>query len=208
MPGRRMDELMSTKLSKGINKAIYHARFVLEDGMWLAEIVEVPEVHTFGRTLGKAREYLVDALALWLDEPIEKIRQHLEFGIPELPEEIREAAQLAVGAREFAECISKEAADLMAAGASALVVDAHLSIRDAADILGLSHQRVHQILPDADVAVAAAAQIRERADVFSQLMAKNGTPFGASKPVDRDEVLKMVAFLLIGGAIGDLIASS
>jgi hypothetical protein len=65
---------------------------------------------------------------------------------------------------------------------------------------------VHQILPDADKAVAAAAQIRERADVFSQLLAKNGQSFASFKPVDRDEVLKMVAFMLIGGAIGALIA--
>jgi predicted RNase H-like HicB family nuclease len=208
MPGRRMDELMSTRLSKATNEATYHARFVLGEDTWLAEIVEIPEVHTFGRTLGKAREYLVDALALWLDEPIEDVRKRLEFGIPELPEEIREAAQLAVGARELAECISKEAAELMTAGASALVVDAHLSIRDAADILGLSHQRVHQILPDADKAVAAAAEIRERADIFSQLLAKNGPPLASFKPVDRDDVLKMVAFMLIGGAIGALIVSS
>jgi hypothetical protein len=85
---------------------------------------------------------------------------------------------------------------------------AHLSIRDAADILGLSHQRVHQILPGADQAVAAAVEIRERADAFSQLPAKNGPPLASFKPVDRDEVLKMVACMLIGGAIGALIASS
>ena len=48
----------------------YHAAFTLdESGMWLAQIDEIPQVHTFGRTLGKAREYVVDALALWLDVP-------------------------------------------------------------------------------------------------------------------------------------------
>jgi hypothetical protein len=96
----------------------------------------------------------------------------------------------------------------MTAGASALVVDAHLSIRDAAEILGLSHQRVHQILPNADKAVAAAAEIRERADVFGQFLVQNGSPNPSFKPVDRDDVLKMIAVLLIGGAIGALIANS
>src|SRR5580658_6119526 len=150
MPGRGMDELMPTKLSQTTKKDTYHARFVLEEDMWLAEIVEIPEVHTFGRTLGKAHEYVVDALALWLDEPVDVVRPLVEFEIPALPDPIREAAELAVGARVMAECVSKEAAELMAAGASALVLDGRLSIRDAAEILGISHQRVHQILPDAD----------------------------------------------------------
>jgi hypothetical protein len=128
-----------------------------------------------------------------------------EFEIPDLPEPIREAARLAVGVRELAERVTHEAAELMAAAASALVVHAHLSIRDAAEILGLSHQRVHQILPDADKAAAAAtAEIRERAEVFRQSLIQNGPPNSSFKPGDRDEVLKMIAFLLIGAAIGAL----
>jgi predicted RNase H-like HicB family nuclease len=203
-----MDELMPTKPAEVTTRTTYHARFTLEDDAWLAQIEEIPQVHTFGRTLGKAREYIVDALALWLDEPVDVVRARIEFEIPDLPEPIRQAAQLAVGARVLAECVSNEAAELMTAGASALVVDGHLSIRDAAEILGLSHQRVHQILPDADKAVVAAAKIRERADIFGQFLVKNGPPDSSFKPVDRDEVLKMIAFLLIGGAIGALSASS
>jgi predicted RNase H-like HicB family nuclease len=208
MSRRRVDELMPTKPTEMTKRTTYHARFTLEEDAWLAEIVEIPEVHTFGRTLGKAREYIVDALALWLDESIDAVRTWIEFEIPDLPEPIRQAAQLAVGARALSECVSNEAADLMTAGASALVVDAHLSIRDAAEILGLSHQRVHQILPNADKAVAAAAEIRERADVFGQFLVQNGSPNPSFKPVDRDDVLKMIAVLLIGGAIGTLIANS
>jgi predicted RNase H-like HicB family nuclease len=116
--------------------------------MWLAEIVEIPEVHTFGRTVGKAREYVADALALWLDEPVDIVRPLIEFEIPALPEEIREAAELAVEARAMAERVTREAAQLMAAGAAALVLDGRLSVRDAAEILGISHQRVHQILQE------------------------------------------------------------
>jgi predicted RNase H-like HicB family nuclease len=143
-----MDELMAPKRSQTSKRARYHARFVLEEAMWLAEIVEIPEVHTFGRTVGKAREYVADALALWLDEPVDIVRPLIEFEIPALPEEIREAAELAVEARAMAECVTREAAQLMAAGASALVLDGRLSVRDAAEILGISHQRVHQILQE------------------------------------------------------------
>jgi predicted RNase H-like HicB family nuclease len=188
--------------------ATFHAQFRLEDGIWLAEISEFPEVHTFGRTLGKAREYIVDALALWIDKPVEEVRGQVAFEVPDLPQPIREAAQLAVSARVLAECINKETAELTAAGASALVVDGHLSIRDAAEILGISYQRVHQILPDGSSATAAAAAIRERADWFNSYVLQQNAQPSAPKAPDADDFLKMVAFLLIGGAIGALIARS
>jgi predicted RNase H-like HicB family nuclease len=138
----------------------YHARFMLEDDIWVAEIAEIPEVHTFGRTLGKAREYIVDALALWLNEPADTVRHRVKFDIPELPDETRQLVQDAIGAREIAEGFAKTAGDLMTAAASALVNGMRLSIRDAAELLGISFQRVHQLLPEADEAKARVAQLR------------------------------------------------
>jgi predicted RNase H-like HicB family nuclease len=202
-----MDELMATKPAQMTARTTYHARFTLENDAWLAQIEEIPQVHTFGRTLGKAREYIVDALALWLDESADAIRSRIEFEIPDLPGPIRQAAQLAVGARELAERVNAEAAELMTAAAATLVVDGHLSIRDAAEILGLSHQRVHQMLPDAEKAVVAVAAIRARAAVFSNFLDRTEPPDSSSKTPDRDEVLRMIASLLIGGALGALIAS-
>jgi predicted RNase H-like HicB family nuclease len=154
-----MNQLMATKRSKSKNQITYHAIFALVDGTWLAEIVEIPEVHTFGRTLGKAREYIADALSLWLDQPLAFVRSHIEFEVPTLPDPIRESAELAVAARIRAELASREAAEIMTASASALVRDGHLSHRDAADILGISHQRVHQILQSANRAVVPAADM-------------------------------------------------
>jgi len=55
----------------------YHATFELDEfGNWIAQVTEIPQVHTFGRTLGKAREYLVDALALWLSVPLTRQGLH------------------------------------------------------------------------------------------------------------------------------------
>jgi hypothetical protein len=55
----------------------------------------------------------------------------------------------------IAEAVSKVAGDLLTDASVALVDEAHLSMRDAADILGMSHQRVQQL------AAAAARTERE-----------------------------------------------
>ena len=41
-------------------------RYDREDGVWLAHVEEIPEVHTYGSTLAEAETRLRDALALWL----------------------------------------------------------------------------------------------------------------------------------------------
>lgn len=44
----------------------YTARYTFENGDWIVEIDQVPQVHSFGRTLVRARENIRDALALWV----------------------------------------------------------------------------------------------------------------------------------------------
>jgi|HubBroStandDraft_4_1064222.scaffolds.fasta_scaffold56619_2 predicted RNase H-like HicB family nuclease len=125
----------------------YHAKFELDpSGHWLVELEEIPQVHSFGRTLGKAREYLLDALALWLGEPVDKLACQVVFRSPTLPSHVQETVDMAIAERQIAEAATRVAADLTAKASAGLVQDAHLSMRDAADILGLSHQRVQQLL--------------------------------------------------------------
>jgi len=127
--------------------ASYHARFTLDpSGQWLAEIDELPGVHTFGRTLGKAREYLADALALWLDVPVETVRPRIEFETPSLPGDIQQFVERAIAEKEIADSATKLASDQVTQAALSLVEDARLSLRDAAEVLGISHQRVQQLL--------------------------------------------------------------
>jgi predicted RNase H-like HicB family nuclease len=130
----------------------YHATFELDpSGQWLVELDEIPEVHTFGRTLGKAREYLLDALALWLDEPVEAVKHLVEFGKPTLPIDIQKTVDMALAGREIADAATQTAAALTAQASVELVTGARLSMRDAADVLGLSHQRVQQLVAGSHV---------------------------------------------------------
>jgi predicted RNase H-like HicB family nuclease len=125
----------------------YHATFNLDpSGQWLVEVDELPEVHTFGRTLGKAREYLLDALALWLNEPVAAVKDLVTFRQPSLPEEVERTVDMALAEREIAEAATRVAADFTQQASIQLVTNARMSMRDAAEILGLSHQRVQQLV--------------------------------------------------------------
>jgi predicted RNase H-like HicB family nuclease len=128
----------------------YHATFEMDSsGQWLVELEEIPEVHSFARTLGKAREYVIDALALWLNLPAEEVKDRIEFCPPALPDHVLRTVQRALAEREIAEAVSNVAGDLLIDASIALVDDAHLSMRDAAEILGMSHQRVQQLVASA-----------------------------------------------------------
>ncbi len=127
----------------------YTARYSFEDGNWLVEITEVPQVHTFGRTFGKARAHIRDALGLWLrveDPSTLDIADELA-GVPvDLVSVVAEAGQSRARANE----LSARAQQLTAVAARRLVRDVGLSTRDVAELLGVSHQRIHQLVHNGD----------------------------------------------------------
>lgn len=125
----------------------YHATLELDprSGQWMADIEGLP-VHTWGRTLGKVKQHAREALALHLDIAVDDIRDHLIFREPRLPVSVLKVVRQADKARTEADSASTRAAKAKAAAARALVDDAHLSMRDAAEVLGVSHQRVQQLL--------------------------------------------------------------
>ena len=135
----------------------YHATFELdESGNWIAQVTEFPQVHTFGRTLGKAREYLVDALALWLDLPIDSLRGSIEFQPVTLPASVQNIVYEANAAKAMADAATEAVGELMSTAALALTAGARLSLRDAAELLGVSHQRVQQLVTQAKLENAPA----------------------------------------------------
>jgi predicted RNase H-like HicB family nuclease len=111
-------------------------------------------VHTHARTLASLRTYLQDAIALWLEverldagdpEPhVDRSDILVEFRV-KLPAQVRRATDSALRRRDRARSAEAEAAAATRDAARALV-DVGLSRRDAAELLGLSHQRVDQLL--------------------------------------------------------------
>jgi predicted RNase H-like HicB family nuclease len=118
----------------------FTVRLWREDGYWLAELVEEPRVHTFGRTLAKVREHIADATALWFESDGGDFEIVERFDLGELGAKMTRALEERARARE-AETSASEALAEAVAEAEALGI----SRRDAAGMLGLSHQRVQQL---------------------------------------------------------------
>jgi DNA-directed RNA polymerase specialized sigma subunit len=64
----------------------------------------------------------------------------------DLPAALKEEVELARSLRERAETVQREATAAAARAAAGLVKGERLTIREAARVLGLSHQRVDQLL--------------------------------------------------------------
>ena len=112
-----------------------------ESGSWLARIPSIRGCHTYGRTLEQARTRLREALGLWIDRPEHAV---IEEAI-RLPADLRTAIQRSRRTREHAEWERENAQEQTRAAAEALVGEG-LSLRDAGELLGLSHQRVQQLV--------------------------------------------------------------
>jgi predicted RNase H-like HicB family nuclease len=110
------------------------------DGRWIVEIPQVQGCHTYGRTIDQARERIREALKLFVAnaEAVELVDQ------VRLPSSVQKVVRDAQTWRD-----KFERARTRAAAAERRAVDCLRSMklghRDAGSILGLSHQRVHQL---------------------------------------------------------------
>ncbi|HEY3017255.1 MAG TPA: type II toxin-antitoxin system HicB family antitoxin [Gaiellaceae bacterium] len=112
-----------------------------ESGAWLARIPSIRGCHTHGRTLEQTRSRLREALCLWIDRPEEAV---FEEEI-RLPADLKAAVRRSRRTRERSERERESAQEQTRAAAEALV-RAGVSLRDAGELLGLSHQRVQQLV--------------------------------------------------------------
>ena len=125
-----------------------------ESGNWVADVPALRGVHTHARTLASLRSCLQHAIALWLevgrmdagerDPHVDRDTITVELQV-KLPAKARRATVGARRRRERARSAEAEAATATRDAARALV-ESGLSRRDAAELLGLSHQRVQQLL--------------------------------------------------------------
>lgn len=125
------------------NVKTYTARLEREkDGRWTVELEEEPRVHTWGKTVEQALARMREAAALWfqIDEGDIELVPH-----PVLPKATDRTVEQARQAREQARNADRLAVERTRKAVAALA-NRGISMRDAAAILGISHQRVHQLL--------------------------------------------------------------
>jgi len=121
---------------------IYTARYRRDEtGWWVATIKEVPGCHTQGRTIDQARRRIREALSLFVDDS-EKA-QLLDDIV--LPAGARALLNRVRATRKRAEEEATKLQESTTQAAKLLTNDLGVSVRDAGELLGLSHQRVQQL---------------------------------------------------------------
>lgn len=112
-----------------------------DDGhTWLVHLEEDERCHTYGRTFRQAQANIREAAALWFNigEADIQIADHL-------PPFYRKPVEKLAKARERLEADQAEVKELTLDAVRALN-SAGLTERDVAKMVGLSHQRVHQLV--------------------------------------------------------------
>ncbi len=126
-----------------MKRETYTARCQRSGDWWAISVPELRGVHTQARRLEKAEAMVREAIALFLDVPSDSFDVRIE---PVLPRDLQGKVGRARKVRGEAEVLQREAAIASAEVAADLVQTAHLTVRDAGRVLGLSHQRITQLL--------------------------------------------------------------
>lgn len=115
-----------------------------EAGWWVATVEGVAGCHSQGRSIEQTRTRIQEALELALPEG-RRFRVQETMKLPAKARQVlarREAAQ-----KQLAEDEAR-ARELTRRAVATLVSDLSLSVRDAGALLGLSHQRVQQLVQE------------------------------------------------------------
>jgi hypothetical protein len=123
-----------------MKKKRYHATIERGERYWLATVDGVGM--TQGRNLREVQEMAQDLVATMLDVPPGSFALRFEISLPDLVEgHLKRAAAL----REESKQAQSEAARELRLAARSLR-EQDLSLRDIGEVLGVSHQRVHQLV--------------------------------------------------------------
>lgn len=126
--------------------ATYRVDYELdEDGVWTAEIEPSQGVSCIasGKSLSQARRRLRGALAVYLNDKQAAAEAELVDNV-KLPGKLKSTVRKCTQVRERAQEMAEQSLEITESAARALT-DAGVSLRDAAEILGVSYQRVHQL---------------------------------------------------------------
>jgi ribosomal protein L14E/L6E/L27E len=127
---------------------VYVARCVRSGNWWGVEIIDDQGVHVKGgytqaRRLDQVDAMVREVISLLLDVPEDSFDVKLA---PQLSADVQREVEDARARRQQAEQAQQEAINAASRAAADLVKREHLTIRDAGLILGLSHQRIDQLL--------------------------------------------------------------
>lgn len=113
-----------------------------DDTLWVASVPSLPGCHTQGRTIAQARERIREAISLFDDHADKAV---LEDDI-RLPKNIASKLRKALAEKKKAEALAARLQAATVAVARALTKDVGVSFADAGELLGVSKQRVQQML--------------------------------------------------------------
>jgi predicted RNase H-like HicB family nuclease len=117
------------------------------EGVWLVHVTDDDRLHSYGRTVARAEAAIREVIALWHgidEEDVELELDRLGF-VRARGGQVAKAWKAARAARSRSEEAQRRAAAATGDAARQLV-DAGVSLRDTAAILGVSFQRVHQLV--------------------------------------------------------------
>jgi predicted RNase H-like HicB family nuclease len=129
---------MAAMSAKKTYVAVYERDAV--DDAWNVRIDGLEGCQTYGRSLRQAHGRIREALALWLDRDPSKLVIE-----DRMPAKLAAVADRVSKARVEAERAGAKAQEQVAGAAKALT-DLGFSRRDAAELLGLPHQRIQQLI--------------------------------------------------------------
>jgi hypothetical protein len=181
-------------------KPTYEVKAWQEDDWWLARVVSAGEnadpaplnAITQARTLAKIDCMARDLIATILDVDQEHFHVDLEYS---LPDDVRELIAGAKGARAWLDA-AQELWQVKSAAAARALTDSGYSLREAATLLDLSHQRVDQLLRSGVDAASTTWAMGLKFDLLPGARSRDTAPRG-----DADMVV------VLRNASGELVAN-
>lgn len=124
-------------------KTNYQVTVEREPGFWIIRVPEIPEVVTQARRMADVKENAREAIAVWTDKRVEDVDVTVTVVVPPVVQTALDEAQRLQ--REAGERLER-AGTATSEAARWLTKELGLTLREAAEILGVSFQRVAQLV--------------------------------------------------------------
>ena len=132
-------------------RSTYTVRCERSDNWWAISVVGMPGAFGQVRRLTQARETARDVIAMMLEASPDSFDIELE---PVINPAVHRSLKRALTARKQADEVQSAALEATRHAAKALI-DSGVTVRDAGEILGISFQRVSQLVQDRSDRVAS-----------------------------------------------------